>query len=221
MMGNMQNQMMDNNMMKNPMMDNMQNPMMDNNMMKNPMMGNMQNQMMGNMQNPMMGDIMKNPMMDNMQNPMMGNMQNQMMDNNMMKNPMMGDIMKNPMMDNMQNQMMGNMMKNPMMGINMMKNMNQFSNHDNEDYKDIITVVFRVPSDYDLNINLITVQCKLEDKASDLIERYRNKIGIFKNHEIFIYNAKQINKNKSLIENGICNYSTIFVINTKAIMGAS
>ena len=141
------------------------------------------------MKNPMMdNNMMKNPMMDNMQNQMMGNMQNQMMDNNMMKNPMMGDIMKNPMMDNMQNQMMGNMMKNPMMGnmmknpmmgINMMKNMNQFSNHDNEDYKDIITVVFRVPSDYDLNINLITVQCKLEDKASDLIERYRNKIGIF------------------------------------------
>ena len=212
MMDNMQNPKKD--IMNNPMIDNMNNPMIDD--MKNPMKDNMNNPMINNYLNNM-----NNPMMDNnlnnMNNPMMDNMKNPMMDNNLnnMNNPMMYNMMKN---DNLQN-IMKDMLSNFQILNN---NMKQFSNHDNEENEKIITVIFRTQNNYYLEGKLISIQCNLEDKVSDVIRRYRNKTGHFEErYEKFIYNASKLNENKSVIENGICNNSVIFVISTKAVIGAS
>ena len=134
MMNNMNNTMMMNNM------NNMNNTMMMNNMNNNMMMNNMNNNMM-NFQNNMMNNMMLNNMMNN--NMMYNNMMNNMNNNMMFNNPMYNNFMRNNMMnqnmffnqininmmnptmvEKMINQMMEVYEKNPMMGLQMMRNMN-------------------------------------------------------------------------------------------------
>ena len=58
----------------------------------------------------------------------------------------------------------------------------------------------------------LIIECKLDEKASDIIEKYRNKSGDRDHENIFVFNSKRINQNLTLKENGIMNNSNIFVI---------
>ena len=73
-----------------------------------------------------------------------------------------------------------------------------------------IHVIFR-PYQDGIYHHLI-IECKLDEKASDIIEKYRNKSGDRDHENIFVFNSKRINQNLTLKENGIMNNSNIFVI---------
>jgi len=91
--------------------------------------------------------------------------------------------------------------------------------YNNNKIEKTIVVLFR-NNDY----HLMEVQCNLEDKASDVIRRYRKKTrkeNFEERDQIFIFNGRKIKENKSLKQNGILNYSTIVVINLKGVKGAN
>ena len=81
-----------------------------------------------------------------------------------------------------------------------------------------ITIIFRVPFFYGLQNNLISIQCDLSEKVSDVILRFRIKSGLLNSYgEKFIYNAKNLNNNLTIEENGLTNNCMIFVIKTLGI----
>ena len=73
-----------------------------------------------------------------------------------------------------------------------------------------INVIFR---SYDQNGVLppVIINCKLDEKAFDIIEKYRNKSGDSDPEKRFYFDSKRINPNLTLKENGIMNNSVIFV----------
>ena len=67
----------------------------------------------------------------------------------------------------------------------------------------------------------MNIQCKSNEKVSDLIQRYRDKSGDNDPTKKFIFNAKNLPKDKTISEAGIYNNSNIFVVTTKGIKGAN
>ena len=169
-----------------------------NNMMNNQM--NMNNQMdMNNQMNLMNMNSQFNPMM---MNPMM-------MNNNMGN---MGTGMMNAAMNfNMNNQMMPNMGNN--MG-NMGNNQPQQQQPNNQN----ISVYFRAGLNGENGS--IMIQCSLDDKISDLIDRYKAKSLQDVSQKKFIFNARELNKNLKVAEAGLNDGANIFVVNTEGVKGA-
>ena len=190
---------------------NMNNQMMNNQMMNNNMMNNNMNDQM--MNNNMMNNNMNNPMMSNMNN--MNNMQNQMMMNNM-QNQMMMNNMQIPM-----NQMASNGMN--IMNQNLFNNnQSQGNNNQPQQSNGFLTVNFR-DSGNDNNQNTegysIAIQCKPDEKVSDIIQRYRTKANFYDEAK-FVFNAKNLAPSLTVAEAGISHSSKIFVVRTKHVKGA-
>ena len=70
------------------------------------------------------------------------------------------------------------------------------------------------------NNKVIEIQCTLDEKVSDLIEKYRAKTGNHEPTKKFIFNPKALNHDLTLAEAGISNNAYIFVGTTKGIKGA-
>jgi len=213
-MDNMNNNMMQiptmktNDIPKNDKIDNIQKPMMDNDLMKNPMMLN------NNFQKEKNQNIMNQHNMFMAQINRIYNNQNKIINNQNNINNALLDI------------------------INSINNFKLFNNdnhniipkqssdirHKSMDYKNnkngkTIVVLFR-----SIDGILMKVQCNLEDKASDVIRRYRKKTrkeNFEEGDELFMFNGEKIKENKSLTQNGILNHSTIVVINLKEVKGAN
>ena len=66
--------------------------------------------------------------------------------------------------------------------------------------------------------HLFDVQCKMNEKVSELIERYKNESGDYMAQK-FLYNAKYLNPHLTLAEAGISNGSYISVSNPGEIKG--
>ena len=92
---------------------------------------------------------------------------------------------------------------------------NMLNSIGNDNNQKIIFVTFRA-SDI---IAPVTVQCNPEEKVSDIIEKYRNKVNDYDDSKKFIFNAKSLNPSLSLVEAGIKNNSNIFVCRIKGIKG--
>ena len=92
---------------------------------------------------------------------------------------------------------------------------NMLNSIGNDNNQKIIFVTFRA-SDI---IAPVTVQCNHEEKVSDIIEKYRNKVNDYDDSKKFIFNAKSLNPSLSLVEAGIKNNSNIFVCRHKGIKG--
>ena len=77
-----------------------------------------------------------------------------------------------------------------------------------------INAIFRA---YDQNGVLppLIINCKLDEKVSDIIEKYRNKSGDMDPNKIFVFNAKKMNPNLTVEETGIVNNGNIFVVSKK------
>ena len=58
------------------------------------------------------------------------------------------------------------------------------------------------------------IQCVLDEKVSEIIERYRNKANDFDQTKKFIFNANMLKPNLTLEETGISNNANIFVVST-------
>ena len=80
-----------------------------------------------------------------------------------------------------------------------------------------IRVIFRQSGENSKNIPPITIQCKLGDSVSSMIEKYRNASGDKDPYKKFIFNAKNLNLSLDLNEVGISNNSNIFVVSTRGI----
>jgi len=202
------------------------------------LMNSMMNQM--DMNNQMDSMMMNNSIIDQMDmnqkntmkmNPMM--MMNQMKMNNQMNPNMMNNqmIMMNQM--NMNNQMDPNMMNNQMMmmmnQINLEdeKKMNCQNNNQISDKEKIndkgnqgeISVYFRQSGIEGREFGLSSIQCLKDEKASDIIQRYREKSGNNDPTKKFIYNGKNLSPSLTVAEAGMTNGANVFVVSTKDVKG--
>ena len=181
----------------NPMMNNMNNMNMMNPMMNNQM--NMMNQMT-QMNMSQMNMNQMNPMMNNM-NSMMNNM--------------------NPMMNNMNMMNQGTMMNaamNMQNNNNNMANMGNMNSQPPQNNSQYINVYFRAGAQGENGH--IMIQCTMNDKVSDLIERYKTKSQEDVSKKKFIFNAKALNPSLTVSEAGLQEGANIFVVNTAGVKGA-
>ena len=68
--------------------------------------------------------------------------------------------------------------------------------------------------------NQLSIQCSLNEKVSDVIQRYRTKSNDRDLTKKFIFNAKKLNCDLTVDEAGLSNNAPILVICTKGIKGA-
>ena len=202
-------------------------------------MGQM-NQNMGNQFDPNMmnqnSNFMNNPMMDKI-----GMDQGNMMNNEMMNDQMMNmnqenmNQMTNMNQMNMNKENMIQMMKmfqnNQMNPINQMAAMMQnfklnennsnipSQSEENQTYSGYINLEFRISGNEGINKGY-EIQAKLDEKVSEIIERYRVKYGDHDHTKKFIFNAKALNFDLTVAEAGLSNDANIFVVTTKGIKGA-
>ena len=81
-----------------------------------------------------------------------------------------------------------------------------------------LTIILKREGDYQ-NVSL---QMESHKKVKDLIQGYRNKMGLFKEEEkiILIFNSKTLSEDKTLEESGLIDGSKILVVCTQNIVGA-
>ena len=176
----------------------------------NPMMNNMNNM---NMMNPMMNNQM------NMMNQMTQMNMNQMNNMNPMMNNMNNTNMMNPMNNmNMMNQ--GTMMNAAinMQNNNNMANMGNMNSQPPQTNNQYINVYFRAGAQGENGH--IMIQCTMNDKVSQLIERYKTKSQEDVSKKKFIFNAKALNPSLTVSEAGLQEGANIFVVNTAGVKGA-
>ena len=113
-------------------------------------------------------------------------------------------------------QMMNNMMNQQQMMQANMNNNTQVSNQ-NMGNADQLNVFFRQGGSNANNQAPIMIQCRPEDKVSEIIERYRNKANDRDLSKKFIFNAKALAHSLKLSEAGITNNANIFVVTTQGI----
>ena len=102
---------------------------------------------------------------------------------------------------------------NQMMNVDSMNKRKESEDSQKDNY---ISVIFRQNGARrnDKIPPITTILCNRNEKVSDLIEKYRIKIGDRALSEKFIYNAKPLNFSLTLEEVGLCNNSSIFVVST-------
>ena len=183
------------------------------------------NTMMGNM------NMMRGMNMNNMNND------NSVMGNNMMNMNTMSNSSDDLNDNNMNNNMMGNMNNNMSnllsdysnmmntMNMNLMNLMNSNQNNPNvgdSNLNHLANPLANMVSTtlYDPGISVIinkngtktTIPCKLNDKVSDIIEKYKNATSDKSKNLKFIYNAKKLNEDLLVSEAGLVDGSVIFII---------
>ena len=134
-----------------------------------------------------------NPMLDpnyNISN------QNPMMNVNLMNKPKDSEDSQNPINYQGMNQ-------NPMKMIDLMDNPKE------------ISILFRQAGLNEHTISNISIQCNINEKVSNLIEKYRIKTGDRDLSKKFIFNAENLNFSLTLEEAGLTNNSNIFVVKVK------
>ena len=181
---------------------------------------------------PNMGqNMVNNSLMNNMMNSQMNNvgMMNSQMNNLGMMNNQVYSPMYNPMMMNNMNNT-GNMMNMAQMSQqiqsqyqNQLQNMASNSQLQNSNFStpannNFMTLIFRASSA--TNDKPIKIQCTINDKISDVIERYRAKAQDNDKTKKFIFNAKEIDSTMTVGEAGLSEGSNIFVVTTQGVYGA-
>ena len=122
--------------------------------------------------------------------------------NNMNNN---NDNFFNPMLNPMNNE---NQMQQQMMQQQIMQQQMEIQNKD-------ISIIFRQSRENSKEIPPVTIQCKLDDRVSFAIEKYRNVSGDKDSNKKFIYNAKCLNPTLTKREADIHNDGNIFVVSTR------
>ena len=111
------------------------------------------------------------------------------------------------------------MNSNQMMFPNQMMNSNQMLNQSQPNESEYITVTFRQAIEGSNKTIPTTIQCNINEKVSDIIEKYRNETGDRDLTKKFIYEARALNPSLTLLEAGMENNSSVFVIVTKGVKG--
>ena len=131
------------------------------------------------------------------------------------------DIKLNLCMQIMNHMMNSNQMMfpNQMMNPSQMMNSNQMLNENQPNESEYITVTFRQAIEGSNKTIPTTIQCNINEKVSDIIEKYRNETGDRDLTEKFVYMAKVLNPAITLREAGMENNSSVFVVVTKGLAG--
>jgi len=173
-----------------------------------------------NLMNSMIDQMGMNNQMDSM---MMNNsMIDQMNMNNQKKNMVMNQMDQNMMnqmyMNNLMNSMMmNNQMASMMMNLAGLEDKEKINGKTNQG----INVIFRHSGEkVEENPHPKMVQCLIDEKVSDIVQRYRAKSCDYDPTKIFIFNAKLLNQDLTVVEAGLTNNCNIFVKSTKGIKGA-
>ena len=198
---NSENNMVNQQIMQNPMMQMGQLGQikgMNNNM---PMIGQLGNYMMNNMQqmnnqNINRGMVGMNPMINQM---------NSRMENGPMTNNNLG------MMGNQKAQSHNEKSSNSQDSDSQFKS-SPIPKNNMQSNKPECEIIFRV-----VNSPPYKLKCTYDDKVSDIIEKYRNKSGD-KEKRLFIFNAKYLNPDLTVVEAGITHNSDIYVISGIALV---
>ena len=205
------------------MMNNSMNPGM-NQMGQGMNMNNMQMSGMGGMNNMGMNNMNNMNMMNNLQMSGMNNMNNMNMNNMNMNNMGMTGVGGMNMMNNMNmmNPNMGMMNAAMNMNANMQNNMNDLNNmnagNPQTTNSQFINVYFKAGANGENGS--IMIQCSLNDKISDLIQKYKNKSLEDVSLKKFIFNAKALVPTLTVAEAGLSEGANIFVVNTAGVKGA-
>ena len=160
---------------------------------------------------------------------MMNNAMN-MMNNGMGMNFAMNPNFNNNMMNNMQNnnmQNMANIMMNNLANMNNPVNNQNMQQQGQQASPQFINIHFRTgrgiagqnQPQQDGQANEIIIQCNINDKISDIVEKYRTK-SLDREEKKFVYNAKNLDLRLTASEAGLVDNATIFVLNTKNVKGA-
>ena len=153
--------------------------------------------------------MMKAMIYNLIQNPMMLNMMTNIL-NSLTYNPMIMNDIKNMMnldlnMMNMNNMIMPNLNMNNIMMNNQMKN-------------NTITLRFEKINSQGI-YERYTVLCSLEDKISDVIQKYREKSNDNEDNLKFIFNSKILNPSITVGEADLSDGSLINIVEGNQIMG--
>ena len=98
-----------------------------------------------------------------------------------------------------------NLMNQMNQDINLINRMNENKNESFEKSKEL-AIIFRKS-----NTDPVSIICKSNEKVSEIIKRFREKINYFKEDIIFSFNAKKLNKDLTIDEAGLMNNSNVFV----------
>ena len=162
--------------------------------------------------NTMMGNNMMNNSSDDMSTGMnnMSNMNNNMLDMNNNMNNYLNNY------NNVINTMNMDLM-------NLMKTNQNNPNMGNSDFAQLANPLENIMSTtlYEHGISVIinkngnktTISCKLSEKISDIIEKYKKATSDKSSNLKFISNAKKLNENFTVSESGLVDGSVICVIN--------
>ena len=132
---------------------------------------------------------------------------------NPMPNPMFNDQIQQQMLQ--QQMLQQQLMQQQIMQQQIMQQ--QIMQQQMEMQNQYIRVIFRQNGENSKNIPPITIQCKLGDSVSSMIEKYRNASGDKDPYKKFIYNAKSLNQFLTLSSSKISDNSNIFVVSTRGI----
>ena len=95
------------------------------------------------------------------------------------------------------------------------------SNSGGQQSEEGISLNFRINGEGKGNAGrLVTIQCKMDEKVSEIIQRFCAKAGIKDSEKKFVYNAKSLNRDLNAAEAGLIHNANIFVISTKGVKGA-
>ena len=108
---------------------------------------------------------------------------------------------------------------NQMMFPNQMMNPNQMYNQNQPNKSEYITVNFRKHVQGSDETIPTTIQCNINEKVFDIIEKYRNETGDRDLTEKFVYNAKALHPTITLKQAGMENNSNVFVVVIKDLAG--
>ena len=186
----------------------------NNPMMNNPMnMMNMMNMMQGMGTMAGMGNMGNMGMM----NPSNLQQQQEMMNNYLMQQQMVLQNQQN--MANMINQANNQQQFNQNM-MQQQQIMNNNPNMNNPQNPNFITILFKLQMTNGIDLEPFSIQCTLNDKVSDVIQKFRTKVQDFDTkHEKFIFNAKRLCETLTVAEAGMGNNSIVYVINDKDLEG--
>jgi len=157
--------------------------------------------------NQMYSPMMNNPIMNQMDSSIMNNnLTMYQMDSLNMMNKQMMNQMNLPKINNiLKNQMDSLILEMNLKGENMMNyqnnNLNKKGNQEIFDNKICLN----------FNFHGTTILCDIDEKVSDVIERYRIKSNDNNPKARFIYNSKQLNPDLTVSESGLTNNAIIHV----------
>lgn len=134
-------------------------------------------------------------------------------------NVQIGNMMMN---QNNSMQSMADMIMNNYKKMNIPLNNTNVLQQGQQSSSQFINIIFRVGEQLqpqqDGQVKKTIIQCNLNDKISDIVDKYRTK-SLDTEEKKFVFNAKTLDLKLTAAEAGLVDNATIYALNTKNVMG--